>query len=185
MLEVAVIVMACALPVSKSLAETFTMPFASMENVTSICGTPRGALRIPVSWNLPSSLFCRAIGRSPCKTCTSTEDWKLEAVVKIWLLRMGRVVLRSMTLVHTPPSVSMPRDSGVTSRRRSPLTLPESTPPCRHAPMATHSSGLMPLKGVVPVIWLTSSCTAGMRLEPPTMRTLLICEIVMPESLMA
>ena len=79
----------------------------------------------------------------------------------------------------------MPRDSGVTSSSSSPFTLPDRTPACRHAPMATHSSGLMPLKGAVPVIWLTSSCTAGMRLEPPTIRTLLICEMVMPESLIA
>ena len=53
--------------------------------------------------------------------------------------------------------VSMPRDSGVTSSSSSPFTLPDRTPACRHAPMATHSSGLMPLKGAVPVIWLTSS----------------------------
>ena len=57
MLEVAVIVISCALPVSRSLAETFTMPLASIENVTSICGTPRGARRMPVSWKRPSSLF--------------------------------------------------------------------------------------------------------------------------------
>ena len=147
-------VIACALPVSRSLAETFTMPLASMENVTSICGTPRGARRMPVSWKRPSSLFWRAIGRSPCKTWISTDDWKLEAVVKIWLLRMGSVVLRSMTRVQTPPSVSMPSDSGVTSSSRRPFTLPDRTPACKHAPMATHSSGLMPLNGREPVIGL-------------------------------
>jgi hypothetical protein len=38
---------------------------------------------------------------------------------------------------------------------------------------ATHSSGLMPLKPSLPVRDLTS-CTAGMRLEPPTSRTLLM-----------
>ena len=41
----AVIVIACSLPVPRSLALTFTMPLASMLNVTSICGTPRGAGR--------------------------------------------------------------------------------------------------------------------------------------------
>ena len=125
------------------------------------------------------------MGRSPCKTWISTDDWKLEAVVKIWLLRMGSVVLRSMMRVHTPPSVSMPSDSGVTSSSRRPFTLPDRTPACKHAPMATHSSGLMPLNGREPVIDCTRSCTAGMRLEPPTMRTLLICEMDTPESLMA
>ena len=38
--------------------------------------------------------------------------------------------------------------------------------------MATHSSGLMPLKPSLPVSFFTSSCTAGIRLEPPTIRTL-------------
>ena len=75
------------------------------------------------------------MGRSPCSTWMSTELWKLDAVVKIWLLRMGSVVLRSMMRVHTPPSVSMPSESGVTSSSSSPFTLPASTPPCRHAPM--------------------------------------------------
>src|SRR6266513_2264178 len=33
----------CCLPVPRSLADTFTMPLASMSKVTSTCGTPRGA----------------------------------------------------------------------------------------------------------------------------------------------
>src|SRR5437667_45204 len=33
----------CSLPVALSRAETFRMPFASMSNVSSICGTPRVA----------------------------------------------------------------------------------------------------------------------------------------------
>ena len=33
--------MCCSLPVPRSFALTFTMPFASMSKVTSICGTPR------------------------------------------------------------------------------------------------------------------------------------------------
>jgi hypothetical protein len=37
------IVIFCSLPVPLSLAETLTMPLASMSKVTSICGTPRGA----------------------------------------------------------------------------------------------------------------------------------------------
>ena len=41
---------------------------------------------------------------------------------KIWLFFTGMVVLRSMSLVQTPPSVSMPRDSGVTSSSRMPST---------------------------------------------------------------
>ena len=36
-------VICCCLPVPRSFAETFTMPLASMSNVTSIWGTPRRA----------------------------------------------------------------------------------------------------------------------------------------------
>ena len=36
---------------------TLMIPFASMSNVTSICGMPRGAGGMPTSWNLPSVLL--------------------------------------------------------------------------------------------------------------------------------
>ena len=51
----------CSLPVPLSLACTFTMPLASMSNVTSICGTPRGAGGMPSRWNLPSVRLSRAM----------------------------------------------------------------------------------------------------------------------------
>ena len=63
-----VIVIFWSLPVALSFAVTLRMPLASMSNVTSICGTPRGAGGIPVRWNLPRVRFCAAIGRSPCST---------------------------------------------------------------------------------------------------------------------
>ena len=47
----------CSLPVPRSFADTCRMPFASMSNATSICGMPRGAGGMPVSWNLPSDLL--------------------------------------------------------------------------------------------------------------------------------
>jgi hypothetical protein len=62
-----------------------------------------------------------AISRSPCRTLTSTEVWLSAAVEKIWLFFTGMVVLRSMSLVNTPPRVSMPRLSGVTSSSSSPF----------------------------------------------------------------
>ena len=65
---------------------------------------------------------CRcANSRSPCSTFTSTLGWLSAAVEKIWLFLVGMVVLRSMILVHTPPMVSMPRLSGVTSSSSRPL----------------------------------------------------------------
>src|ERR1700733_11026 len=60
------------------------------------------------------------------------------------------VVLRSISLVMTPPSVSIPSDSGVTSSKRTSLTSPCSTPAWIAAPIATTSSGLTPLCGSRP-----------------------------------
>ena len=114
----------CSLPVAMSFAETLTMPLASMSNATSICGTPRGAGGRPTRWKRPSVRLSRASGRSPCSTCTSTLVWLSVAVEKISLFRVGIVVFRGMSVVITPPSVSMPSDSGVTSSSSTSLTSP-------------------------------------------------------------
>ena len=58
-----------------------------------------------------------------------TEGWLSAAVVKTWLLRVGMVVLRSISLVNTPPMVSMPRESGVTSSSSTSFTSPVRMPP--------------------------------------------------------
>src|SRR3954454_18858083 len=55
--EPALISIFCSLPVPRSFAVTLTMPLASMSKPTSICGMPRGAGGMPVSWNLPSDLL--------------------------------------------------------------------------------------------------------------------------------
>ncbi len=150
------------------------MPLASMSNATSICGTPRGAGGMPSRRNTPSCLLSRANSRSPCSTLISTCVWPSAAVEKIWLFLVGMVVLRSMILVITPPIVSTPSESGVTSSSSRPWTSPPRTPACSAAPMATHSSGLMPLNGSLPESFFTVSCTAGIREEPPTIRILLM-----------
>ena len=93
-------VIVCSLPVALSFAVTLTMPLASMSNVTSICGSPRGAGGRPTSWNRPSVRLSRAIGRSPCSTCTSTLVWLSVAVEKISLFFDGMVVLRWMSGRH-------------------------------------------------------------------------------------
>src|SRR5580700_3124425 len=67
-----VIVTFWSLPVALSFAVTFKMPLASISNVTSICGTPRGAGGMPLSLNFARVRFCAASGRSPCRTWTST-----------------------------------------------------------------------------------------------------------------
>ena len=59
---------------------------------------------------------------------------------------------------------------------------PASLPPCTDAPSATHSSGFRDLLGSLPVSLFTSSCTAGIRVEPPTRSTWPRSAAVMPAS---
>ena len=135
----------CSLAVALSLAETLTMPFASMSKVTSICGMPRGAAGMPTRSNWPRSLLSDAISRSPWKTRMVTAVCPSSAVEKTWLFLVGIVVLRSIRRVNTPPSVSMPSESGVTSSSRTSVTSPCSTPAWMAAPTATTSSGFYAL----------------------------------------
>ena len=124
---------------------------------------------------------------SPCTTLMSTAVWLSAAVEKIWLFLVGMVVFLSISLVATPPMVSIDRDNGVTSRSRiSPAPAsPASLPPWMEAPSATHSSGFRDLLGSLPVSILTFSCTAGIRVEPPTSSTWPISELVRPASFIA
>ena len=139
-----------------------------MSKVTSIWGTPLGAGGIPTSSNRPRVLLPAAISLSPCRTWIETAGWLSAAVEKIWLFLVGIVVFFSISFVITPPRVSIPRQRGVTSRRRTSLTSPLSTPPWMAAPTATTSSGLTPLLGSLANSFLTLSWTAGIRVMPPT-----------------
>jgi hypothetical protein len=98
------------------------------------------------------------------------------AVEKISAFAWGWWCCGSISLVITPPLVSMPSDSGVTSSSSTSLTSPFSTPAWMAAPMATTSSGLTPRCGSLPISSLTLSCTAGMRVMPPTRITWSICD---------
>ena len=96
-------------------------------------------------------------------------------------------MLRSIIFVAMPPTVSIERESGVTSIRiRSAaapvVTRPPSLAPCTAAPSATHSSGLRLRDGSFPVRRRTFSCTAGIRVEPPTSSTIPSCAVETPAS---
>ena len=153
-----------------------------MSKVTSIWGLEEKPERMPVSLNLPRLLLSRAKWRSPCSTLISTLVCMGRAVVKIWLLRVGIILLRVMRGVATPPSVSMDSVSGVTSINTRPCAAapvapasfppPCSRPPCTAAPMATHSSGFRVWLGSQPSSSRTCRSTAGIRVLPPTSSTL-------------
>ena len=111
-----------------------------------------------------------------------TDGWLSSAVVKVSDRLVGMAVLRSMSLVITPPLVSMPSDSGVTSISSTSLRSPLSTPAWIAAPMATTSSGFTPLLGALPASSVTFSTTAGIRVEPPTSTTWSMSETLIPAS---
>lgn len=80
-------------------------------------------------------------------TCIVTADWLSEYVVNVCCCLHGMRELRSTSLVITPPAVSIPSDSGVTSTR-STSWIAELVSPVRMAawtaaPYATASSGLI------------------------------------------
>merc|ERR1712072_1600721 len=115
-----------------------------------------------------------------------TVGWLSWFVEKTWLFFVGITVFRVMSLVMTPPTVSIPSDRGVTSRRRrSEPPSPERMPAWTAAPYATASSGLIPRFGSLPLKKsLMSACTFGMRVEPPTRTTSSTCVFFRPESSM-
>ena len=150
--------------------------------MTSICGIPRLAGAIPSSLNKPNCLLSFDIGRSPCNTLMSTAGWLSAAVENTCDLDVGIVVFRSISVVITPPIVSIPNDNGVTSNRSTSETSPEMTPAWIAAPIATTSSGLTDLFGSLPNSCLTASTTAGIRVDPPTKITWLMSFFVSFES---
>ena len=150
------------------------MPLASMSKVTSIWGTPLLAGGMPSRTNLPREVLSAAMGLSPCTTLISTEGWLSTAVENTWLFLVGMVVFLSISLVATPPRVSMPRDRGVTSRSSTSLTSPARTAPWMAAPMETHSMGSMPRWILGPTTDSTKFWTMGILVGPPTMMILSI-----------
>ena len=150
-LEEFVIVIFCSLFVALSLADTFTIPLASISNVTSIWGTPRIAGAIPSNLNIPKDLLSLAIGLSPCNTWISTAVWLFSAVENTCDLETGIVVFLGTSGVITPPKVSIPNVNGVTSNNTISLTSPANTPAWIAAPTATTSSGFTDWLGSLPV----------------------------------
>ena len=142
------------------------------------------ALLIPFNLKVPRTWLSLAMARSPCRTLISTVVWKLAAVVKIWLYLVGIVEFRSISLVATPPAVSMDKDNGVTSINKISFkpASPAIFPPWIAAPRATHSSGFMFLLGSLPVNCLTFSETIGILVEPPTNSTIWRSLVLIPAS---
>ncbi|MNN26635.1 hypothetical protein D3C81_1401460 [compost metagenome] len=95
------------------------------------------------------------------------------------------VVLRGITFSISPPMVSRPSDSGMTSNSSSSppsRRLPAKVSAWMAAPMATTWSGSIEVSGVRPNSAPTASRTRGTRVEPPTMTTALTSSSSIPLS---
>lgn len=94
------------------------------------------------------------------------------------------VVFLGISLEKTPPSVSMPKLSGVTSSSNKSCTSPFSTPPWIAAPYATASSGFTEVFSFLPSKNSdTFLCTSGILVEPPTIMHSSNSDFFNPESL--
>lgn len=88
------------------------IPFASISNVTSIWGTPRGAGGIPLSSNFPRRLLSFVRDRSPSKTWINTVCWLSAAVEKLYRLQLVHEHVRRSTWYSHLALAG--RDNGVT-----------------------------------------------------------------------
>src|SRR5947208_2160038 len=142
-----------------------------MRNVTSIFGIPAGIGSIPESSKRARERQSLASSRSPWTTCRSTMVCPSTDVVNISRALVGIVVLRGISTLTMPPSVSIPSDSGVTSRSSMLVIPPARICAWTAAPSATTSSGLSWLCGVLPNSSRTRRRRSGTRVEPPTRTT--------------
>ena len=110
----------CSFCVPRSLAETLTMPLASMSNVTSSAASP---LAPPAQRSIVARERTLALQDVHFHTGLTVSGGRKDFALP------GRIVVfREINVVMTPPSVSMPSESGVTSSSSRSLTSPESTP---------------------------------------------------------
>ena len=173
----------CSLPVPRSLAETCTMPLASMSKVTSICGTPRGAGAMPVRLEAAQRLVVGghlalalehvdldlglAVGRGGEHLALVGRDGGVavdqageDAAHGLNAQGQGRDVEQQHVLDLAA------QDAGLNGRAD------------RHTLV-----GVDALKGLLAGHRsCTASCTAGMRVEPPTRMTLSISLAVIDAS---
>ena len=108
----------------------------------------------------------------------STLGWLSAAVENTWLFLVGIVVFLSINFVLTPPSVSIPKDSGVTSSNTRSLISPANTPPWIAAPIDTHSIGSIPLSTGFPMYCSTNFCITGILVGPPTKIILFMSDLL-------
>jgi hypothetical protein len=114
-----------------------------------------------------------------------TAGWLSSAVEKVCANLVGMVVFFWIIFVITPPRVSMPSESGVTSSSSTSLRSPASTWPWIAAPTATGLIGVDVLARLLAEELLDLLLDLGHARLPPTRITSSIWLALTPASLMA
>ena len=161
-----------SIPLTTSRASASKSPFSSILNCTPTRAWPFGDGENATS-KPPSSQLSFAISRSPWSTRTRIAAWPSAALVNISPALHGMVVLRGISTFISPPKVSIPKLSGVTSSRIICRRAPLKTPPWIVAPRAIASSGCCETSGSREKSSATARRTAGIRVLPPTTTTAL------------
>ncbi len=172
---------AASTPVDCSRAATDSRPSASTWKVTWMRAAPATIGGMPRNSKRASERQSATFSRSPCTTCSAIAVWPSLKVVNSCAREIGMVALRGTIFSVSPPIVSSPSDSGMTSssNQSSPgARLPASTLAWIAAPSATTWSGLRLLSGGAPKKSATAFWICGMRVAPPTMTTPLISAAV-------
>ncbi len=141
-------------------------------------GMPRSSKRASERQSATSS-------RSPCTTWTAIAVWPSLKVVNSWARAAGMVELRGITFSTSPPIVSRPSESGITSRssQSSPAArFPASALAWVAAPRATTCSGSRFTSGSRWKNDATARCRCGIRVAPPTSTTPSTCVAARPAS---
>jgi hypothetical protein len=165
------IVTLAARPVPISAAVIWRIPSASIVKLTSTFVEPRGAALRSPSTNRPSRRLRDASSCSPWKISIATNVWLSSVVANTFFARVGMLVFAVMTTLIRSPATLTPMSCGVTSSSTTSCSSPPMMPECTAAPIATISSGFTPRLAGLPKIRTARSCTAGIRVMPPTSRT--------------
>ena len=146
-------VTAASTPEVSSRADTASRPSASTWNVTRMRAAPAAIGGIPRSSKRASERQSLMRSRSPCTTWIAIAVWPSLKVVNSCARDTGIVELRGTIFSASPPIVSRPSESGITSSssQSSPAArLPARTLAWIAAPSATAWSGLRLVSGGAP-----------------------------------
>ena len=173
----------CSLPVPKSLAETWTMPLASMSKVTSTWGMPRGAGGMPTRSNRPRVRFCAG---HLALALEDVDGRRRSGCPRPWRISgscgRGWWCCASMSLREDAAEGLDAERERRDIEEEDVLHLAAEDAALDGGADRDDLVGIDALAPSLPKMSRTMDCTAGMRVEPPTRMTWSIWAAVRPAS---